>query len=61
MCKVVTFSFVLSRYFPVAQFLEALHILKGTRMVVHVGKDTKVGVRKRLNKQSANRVPYKEG
>jgi len=50
-CKVVTFfSFVLSRYFLVAQFLEALHILKGTRMVVCVGKDTKVGVRKRLYK-----------
>jgi len=50
-CKIVTFfSFVLSRYFPVAQFLEALRILKGTRMVVRVGKDTKVGVRKRLYK-----------
>jgi len=51
MCKIVIFfSFILSRYFPVAQFLEALCILKGTRMVVHVGKDTKVGVRKRLYK-----------
>jgi len=57
---VTCFSCVLRRYFPFAWFLETLRVLKGTRNMVHVELDTRVGV-KRLNKQNANYEPYKEG